>query len=207
MNSFTKEILENTTVAQSLELLLEGNNRFVNNLKFNRNFLHQLQETKDGQHPHAVILSCMDSRAPLEHVLDQGIGDIFSLRIAGNVLTDEVIGSMEYACNVVGSKLIMVLGHSRCGAVTGACNHTTLGKLDTILERIHPVVNFVKEKHAHEALTQAELVELVTMENVRSIVQQLQKVSPSLTKLIEEEKIGVVGAYYDVVSGKVELIC
>lgn len=207
MNSFTKEILENTTPVQSLELLLEGNNRFVNNLKFNRNFLHQLQETKDGQHPHAVILSCMDSRAPLEHVLDQGIGDIFSLRIAGNVLTDEVIGSMEYACNVVGSKLIMVLGHSRCGAVTGACNHTTLGKLDTILERIHPVVDKVKAKHIGEELTSAELVELVTMENVRSIVQQLQSVSPSLTKLIAEEKIGVVGAYYDVVSGKVELIC
>ncbi|MTG99185.1 carbonic anhydrase [Myroides albus] len=207
MNSFTKEILANTTPAQSLELLLEGNNRFVNNLKFNRNFLHQLQETKDGQHPHAVILSCMDSRAPLEHVLDQGIGDIFSLRIAGNVLTDEVIGSMEYACNVVGSKLIMVLGHSRCGAVTGACNHTTLGKLDTILEHIHPVVDKVKAKHAGEDLSSAELVELVTIENVRSIVAQLQEVSPSLTKLIEEEKIGVVGAYYDVVSGKVELIC
>ncbi|MDM1369573.1 carbonic anhydrase [Myroides marinus] len=207
MNSFTKEILANTTPAQSLELLLEGNNRFVNNLKFNRNFLHQLQETKDGQHPHAVILSCMDSRAPLEHVLDQGIGDIFSLRIAGNVLTDEVIGSMEYACNVVGSKLIMVLGHSRCGAVTGACNHTTLGKLDTILERIHPVVDKVKAKYAGEDISPSELVELVTVENVRAIVQQLQSVSPSLTKLIAEEKIGVVGAYYDVVSGKVELIC
>ncbi|AJA69792.1 carbonic anhydrase [Myroides odoratimimus] len=207
MNSFTKEILANTTPAQSLELLLEGNNRFVNNLKFNRNFLHQLQETKDGQHPHAVILSCMDSRAPLEHVLDQGIGDIFSLRIAGNVLTDEVIGSMEYACNVVGSKLIMVLGHSRCGAVTGACNHTTLGKLDTILERIHPVVDKVRQKHSNEDLSASELVELVTMENVRTIVAQLQEVSPSLTKLIAEEKIGVVGAYYDVVSGKVELIC
>ena len=207
MNSFTKEILANTTPAQSLELLLEGNNRFVNNLKFNRNFLHQLQETKDGQHPHAVILSCMDSRAPLEHVLDQGIGDIFSLRIAGNVLTDEVIGSMEYACNVVGSKLIMVLGHSRCGAVTGACNHTTLGKLDTILERIHPVVDKVRQKHSNEDLSTSELVELVTMENVRTIVAQLQEVSPSLTKLIAEEKIGVVGAYYDVVSGKVELIC
>lgn len=193
MNSFTKEILANTTPAQSLELLLEGNNRFVNNLKFNRNFLHQLQETKDGQHPHAVILSCMDSRAPLEHVLDQGIGDIFSLRIAGNVLTDEVIGSMEYACNVVGSKLIMVLGHSRCGAVTGACNHTTLGKLDTILERIHPVVDKVRQKHSNEDLSASELVELVTMENVRTIVAQLQEVSPSLTKLIAEEKIGVGG--------------
>ncbi|EHQ44042.1 carbonic anhydrase [Myroides odoratus] len=207
MNSFTKEILANTTPEQSLNLLLEGNNRFVNNLKFNRNFLHQLQETKDGQHPHAVILSCMDSRAPLEHVLDQGIGDIFSLRIAGNVLTDEVIGSMEYACQVVGSKLILVLGHSRCGAVTGACNHTSLGKLDTILERIHPIVEKVREKNQGKEVSQTELVELVTMENVRSIVEQLQRVSPSLTQLIEEGQIGVVGGYYDVVSGKVELIC
>lgn len=207
MNSFTKEILANTTPEQSLNLLLEGNNRFVNNLKFNRNFLHQLQETKDGQHPHAVILSCMDSRAPLEHVLDQGIGDIFSLRIAGNVLTDEVIGSMEYACQVVGSKLILVLGHSRCGAVTGACNHTSLGKLDTILERIHPIVEKVREKHQDKELSPSELVELVTMENVRSIVAQLQRVSPALTQLIEDGQIGVVGGYYDVVSGKVELIC
>ncbi|MCS4238379.1 carbonic anhydrase [Myroides gitamensis] len=207
MNSFTKEILANTTPEQSLNLLLEGNNRFVNNLKFNRNFLHQLQETKDGQHPHAVILSCMDSRAPLEHVLDQGIGDIFSLRIAGNVLTDEVIGSMEYACQVVGSKLILVLGHSRCGAVTGACNHTSLGKLDTILARIHPIVEKVREKNQGKEVSQTELVELVTMENVRSIVEQLQRVSPSLTQLIEEGQIGVVGGYYDVVSGKVELIC
>lgn len=207
MNSFTKEILANTTPAQSLDLLLEGNNRFVNNLKFNRNFLHQLQETKDGQHPHAVILSCMDSRAPLEHVLDQGIGDIFSLRIAGNVLTDEVIGSMEYACNVVGSKLIFVLGHSRCGAITGACNHTSLGKLDTILERIHPVVEKVRAQYKDEDHTEAEIIELVTKENVRVIVEQLQRVSPSLTKLIADEQIGVVGGYYDVVSGKVELIC
>ncbi|QQU05423.1 carbonic anhydrase [Myroides odoratus] len=207
MNSFTKEILANTTPEQSLNLLLEGNNRFVNNLKFNRNFLHQLQETKDGQHPHAVILSCMDSRAPLEHVLDQGIGDIFSLRIAGNVLTDEVIGSMEYACQVVGSKLILVLGHSRCGAVTGACNHTSLGKLDTILARIHPIVEKVREKNQGKEVSQTELIELVTMENVRSIVEQLQRVSPSLTQLIEEGQIGVVGGYYDVVSGKVELIC
>ncbi len=207
MNSFTKEILANTTPSQSLDLLLEGNNRFVNNLKVNRNFLHQLQETKDGQHPHAVILSCMDSRAPLEHVLDQGIGDIFSLRIAGNVLTDEVIGSMEYACNVVGSKLILVLGHSRCGAITGACNHTSLGKLDTILERIHPVVDKIREMHKTENLTETELIELVTIENVRVIVQKLQSISPSLTRLISEEKIGVVGGYYDVVSGKVELIC
>ena len=207
MNSFTKEILAQTTPEQSLNLLLEGNNRFVNNLKFNRNFLHQLQETKDGQHPHAVILSCMDSRAPLEHVLDQGIGDIFSLRIAGNVLTDEVIGSMEYACEVVGSKLILVLGHSRCGAVTGACNHTSLGKLDSILTRIHPLVDQVREKYKDNNLSQAELVELVTLENVRSIVQQLQNVSPSLTRLIETGQIGVVGGYYDVVSGKVELIC
>lgn len=207
MNSFTKEILANTTPAQSLDLLLDGNNRFVNNLKINRNYLHQLQETKDGQHPHAVILSCMDSRAPLEHVLDQGIGDIFSLRIAGNVLTDEVIGSMEYACNVVGSKLILVLGHSRCGAITGACNHTSLGKLDTILERIHPIVDKVREKHKTEELSELELIELVTIENVKAIVEQLQTISPSLTKLILEEKIGVVGGYYDVVSGKVKLIC
>lgn len=207
MNSFTAEILANTTPQQSLELLLEGNQRFVGNLKFNRNFLHQLQETKDGQHPHAVILSCMDSRAPLEHVFDQGIGDIFSLRIAGNVLTDEVIGSMEYACNVVGSKLILVLGHSRCGAVTGACNHTSLGKLDTILERIAPVVEAIEEKHRGETIDKADFIELVTRENVISIVRSLPHTSPLLAALYEKGEIAIMGAYYDVVSGKVELLC
>lgn len=207
MNSFTAEILANTTPQQSLELLLEGNHRFVNNLKYNRNFLHQLQETKDGQHPHAVILSCMDSRAPLEHVFDQGIGDIFSLRIAGNVLTDEIIGSMEYACNVVGSKLILVLGHSRCGAVTGACNHTSLGKLDTILERISPIVDQIQAKYHDHDLEKSEFIELVTKENVNSIVRNLPSTSPYLAELHERGEIAIMGAYFDVVSGKVELLC
>lgn len=207
MNSFTAEILANTTPQQSLELLLEGNHRFVNNLKYNRNFLHQLQETKDGQHPHAVILSCMDSRAPLEHVFDQGIGDIFSLRIAGNVLTDEIIGSMEYACNVVGSKLILVLGHSRCGAVTGACNHTSLGKLDTILERISPIVDQIQTKYHDHDLEKSEFIELVTKENVNSIVRNLPSTSPYLAELHESGEIAIMGAYFDVVSGKVELLC
>lgn len=207
MNSFTAEILANTTPAQSLQLLLDGNERFVNNLKYNRNFLHQLQETKDGQNPHAVILSCMDSRAPLEHVFDQGIGDIFSLRIAGNVLTNEVIGSMEYACNVVGSKLILVLGHSRCGAVTGACNHTSLGKLDSILERISPIVDQVQEENRNKDIDKAELVELVAKENVKHIVRNLPNTSPLLASLYETGEIAIMGAYYDVVSGKVELLC
>lgn len=206
MQSFTAEILANTTPQQSLQLLLEGNHRFVNNLKYNRNFLHQLQETKDGQHPHAVILSCMDSRAPLEHVFDQGIGDIFSLRIAGNVLTDEVIGSMEYACNVVGSKLILILGHSRCGAVIGACNHTNLGKLNSVLERISPVIKQVQEKEDNLELTQSEFVELVTKENVVSIVNNLPNKSPFLATLYEKGDIAIVGAYYDIETGRIELL-
>src|SRR5690242_17494771 len=133
MRTLTKDLQQKITPVQGVELLKEGNKRFVNNLKLNRNLLQQVNETTESQHPFAVIISCMDSRTSAELIFDQGLGDIFSIRIAGNVVNDDIVGSMEYACNVVGSKLIVVLGHSRCGAIAGAIDHVEMGNLTGLL--------------------------------------------------------------------------
>ena len=129
MKTHTKEFLETLTPQLAFEVLKDGNKRFINNLKVNRNLLQQLDEIQDRQHPFAVVLSCMDSRTSTELIFDQGLGDIFSIRIAGNIVNDDIVGSMEYACKVIGSKLIVVLGHSRCGAIDGAVDHVEMGNL------------------------------------------------------------------------------
>ena len=132
----------------AIELLKEGNKRFINNLKVNRNLLQQANETSDGQHPFAVILSCIDSRTSAELIFDQGLGDVFSVRIAGNIINEDILGSMEFGCKVAGSKIIVVLGHTKCGAVKGACDHVEMGNLTALLSKIQPAVydeNTVKE--------------------------------------------------------------
>jgi carbonic anhydrase len=126
MKTLTKEMQAAITPAMSLYLLKEGNKRFVNNLKVNRNLLQQANETSDGQHPFAVILSCIDSRTSVELIFDQGLGDVFSVRIAGNIINEDILGSMEFGCKVAGSKIIVVLGHSKCGAIKGACDHVDI---------------------------------------------------------------------------------
>src|SRR5690606_32622573 len=135
------------TPSLALSFLKEGNQRFVNNLKANRNLLEQVNETKNGQFPFATILSCIDSRTSAELIFDQGLGDIFSVRIAGNVISEDVIGSMEFACKLAGSKLIVVLGHSKCGAITGACEEVKLGHLTNLLEKVSPSIDYIKEHH------------------------------------------------------------
>ncbi|HEX3166442.1 MAG TPA: carbonic anhydrase, partial [Chitinophagaceae bacterium] len=140
MKTHTKEFLETLTPQLAFEVLKDGNKRFINNLKVNRNLLQLLDEIQDGQHPFAVVLSCMDSRTSTELIFDQGLGDIFSIRIAGNIVNDDIVGSMEYACKVSGSKLIVVLGHSRCGAIDGAVAHVEMGNLTGLLEKIKPAV-------------------------------------------------------------------
>ncbi|WP_430614216.1 carbonic anhydrase [Flavobacterium sp. JP2137] len=206
MNTITAEILANTSAVESLNILMEGNNRFVNNLKYNRNFLSQIEETKNGQHPHAIVLSCMDSRTPIEHIFDQGIGDIFSIRIAGHIVTDEVIGSLEYACKLVGTKLILVLGHSKCGAITGACQHKKLGKLTGVLAKITPALVTVQQRLQSTDHSETELISEVTKEHIIQSVQALTRQSDVLKTLLEQDRIGIVGAHYDVSSGKVEIL-
>jgi carbonic anhydrase len=141
MKTLTKELQAAISPSMALELLKEGNKRFVNNLKANRNLLQQANETSDGQHPFAVVLSCIDSRTSAELIFDQGLGDIFSVRIAGNIINEDILGSMEFACKLAGSKIIVVLGHSKCGAVKGACDHAEMGNLTALLAKIRPAVD------------------------------------------------------------------
>lgn len=140
MRTHSKETQSSLTPQAALQILKEGNQRFINNLKANRNLLQQVNETSTGQFPFATILSCIDSRTSAELVFDQGLGDIFSIRIAGNILNEDILGSMEFATKVVGTKVLVVLGHTKCGAIVGACNHVEMGNLTTLLNKIQPAI-------------------------------------------------------------------
>ena len=144
MKTLTKEMQSSISPSMALELLKEGNRRFVNNLKINRNLLQQANETSDGQHPFAVILSCIDSRTSAELIFDQGLGDIFSIRIAGNIMNEDILGSMEFGCKIAGAKIIIVLGHTKCGAIKGACDNVEMGNLTALVNKIKPAVDAEK---------------------------------------------------------------
>ncbi|HET9746031.1 MAG TPA: carbonic anhydrase family protein [Chitinophagaceae bacterium] len=201
MKTHTKEFLETLTPELAFEVLQEGNKRFVNNLKMNRNLLQQLNEVKDGQYPFAVVLSCMDSRTSTELIFDQGLGDIFSIRIAGNVVNDDIVGSMEYACKVVGSKLIVVLGHSRCGAIAGAVDNVEMGNLTGLLEKIKPAIENADKhnEHSHHPIH----YEKVAYANVLNSIDEILERSSIIRALFREGKIGIIGGMYSVETGKV----
>jgi carbonic anhydrase len=201
MRTQTKDIQASLTPRKAFEILFEGNRRFVNNLRLNRNLLQQVNETSSGQYPFATVLSCIDSRTSAELIFDQGLGDIFSVRIAGNVLNEDILGSMEFACHVAGSRLIVVLGHTKCGAVKGACNHVELGHLTGLLSKIGPAVHEVEKEG--EKLAPEAFVERVAVENTRRQMRAILERSPLLEHLFNDGKIGIVGATYSVESGEV----
>lgn len=202
MRTQTKDIQANISPRKAFEILAEGNKRFVNNLRYNRNLLQQVNETSDGQYPFAIVLSCIDSRTSAELIFDQGLGDIFSVRVAGNVLNEDILGSMEFACHVAGSKLIVVLGHSKCGAVKGACNHVELGHLTGLLGKMAPAIHTV-EKSTPQPSTPDAFVERVAMENTRHQVRAILERSPILEHLYRDGKIGLVAGAYSVETGEV----
>lgn len=204
MRTLTKEMQAKLTPFTALELLKEGNKRFVNNLKINRNLLQQVNETAAGQYPFAFILSCIDSRTSAELIFDQGLGDIFSCRIAGNVLNDDIVGSMEFACKVAGSKIIVVLGHTKCGAVKGACDEVKLGNLTGLLEKIKPAIEAEIETRNERSSSNAAFVENVSHLNVMHTLNEIPKRSQVLSELIDEGQIILVGAMYNVETGAVE---
>ena len=204
MRTLTQELQEKITPQQALEILQEGNIRFVQNLKVNRNLLEQVNDTRDGQWPFAVILSCIDSRTSAELIFDQGLGDIFSVRIAGNVINDDILGSMEFACKIAGSKFIVVLGHTKCGAIKGACDHVELGYLSKLLAKIEPAVKEETITKENRNAGNSEFVENVSKINVIRNVQEILNKSDILHEMVEEGKIGIAGAMYDVTSGNVE---
>ena len=204
MRTHNKESQTSMTPEMAINILKEGNERFVSNLKFNRNLLQQVNETRDGQWPFAVVLSCIDSRTSAELVFDQGLGDIFSVRIAGNIVNEDILGSMEFACKVAGSKFIVVLGHTKCGAVKGACDHVELGNLTTLLAKLQPAVSCETQTTLNRNSSNAIFVENVAKINVEEAVGEIQAKSPILKEMIDKGEIGICGAMYNVETGQVE---
>ena len=203
MKTLTKEMQTAITPSIALELLKEGNKRFVNNLKVNRNLLQQANDTSGGQYPFAVILSCIDSRTSAELIFDQGLGDVFSVRIAGNIINEDILGSMEFGCKVAGSKIIVVLGHTKCGAVKGACDHIEMGNLTALLTKIRPAVDDEKTTTENRNSGNAEFVENVATINVKRTVKSIMERSPILKEMIENGQIGIVGGSHNISTGQV----
>jgi carbonic anhydrase len=204
MKTLTKEMQSAITPTMALNLLKDGNKRFVNNLKINRNLLQQANDTSDGQHPFAVILSCIDSRTSAELIFDQGLGDIFSARIAGNIVNDDILGSMEFGCKVAGAKIIVVLGHTKCGAVKGACDNVSLGNLTGLIEKIKPAVNQETTTTENRTSSNANFVENVAELNVSLSVKNILLKSPIIAEMVKNEEITIVGGVHDISSGEVK---
>ena len=200
MSTITKEIQDSISSTRAVEMLKEGNQRFLNKNEQDRDLHLQVSQTSGGQFPYAVVLSCIDSRVPVELVLDQGIGDIFSARVAGNIINEDILGSMEYACGVAGSKAILVLGHTKCGAVTSACKGVELGNITALLSKVKPAIANVQERNGEVE------VEEVTKANVHQSIKEIRENSSILSDLEKEGKIKIVGAIYHVEDGRVSYL-
>ena len=200
MSTITKEIQDGISPDRAIEMLKEGNQRFLNKTTTERDLHVQVSLTSEGQFPYAVVLSCIDSRVPVELAFDQGIGDVFSARVAGNIINEDILGSMEYACGVAGSKAILVLGHTKCGAVTAACQGVELGNITALLSKVKPAIKEVQER-----IGEIE-VEEVTKSNVLQSIIEIREKSPLLADLEKEGKIKIVGAVYHVENGEVTFL-
>jgi len=203
MQTQTKESQQGLSPQDAYNMLVEGNKRFVQNVKAQRNLLDQVSATSTGQYPFAVVLSCIDSRVPAELVFDQGIGDIFSARVAGNIVNEDMLGSIEYGCKVAGSKIIVVLGHTKCGAVTAACKGVELGNITPLLAKIQPAVNKVRETLPEVNETSIEKTVVV---NVEMTMDRMRAESPILAEMEKNGEILIVGAVYSVATGAVEFL-
>jgi len=204
MNS---ELQSKLTPAQAVELLKEGNARFVNKTPLSRDYSSQVSETAAGQFPLAALVSCIDSRIPTEIVFDQGIGDVFNARIAGNFVNEDILGSLEFACKVAGAKAIVIMGHTACGAVKGACDKAELGNLTQMLAKISPAVEAVETPEGTDrSSANAEFVDSVAVANVGLAIADLKAKSPVLNEMIEAGEITIAGAMYDVKSGEVSFL-
>jgi carbonic anhydrase len=203
MKTISKKDQHNITPDQALDLLRKGNQRFIQNLRFNRNLLQQVNETADEQYPFATVLSCIDSRTTAELIFDQGLGDIFSIRIAGNIVNEDIIGSLEFACKVAGSKLIVVLGHTNCGAIKGACDDAQLGYLTQLLEKIKPAINLEKSFKDNRNGKNLAYVNEVAKINIKNSIQNIINKSSIIKGLKDQKIIKIIGGLYDVASGEV----
>ncbi|MFT7072900.1 carbonic anhydrase family protein [Patiriisocius sp. Uisw_017] len=192
--------------SDALNELKEGNKRFLNNSPHKRDLLNQVLDTSKGQFPFATVLHCIDSRVSAELIFDQGIGDLFSIRIAGNFVNDDILGSMEFACKLAGTKVLMVLAHTACGAVKGACDHAKMGNLTGLLHKIEPAVRAVKEPQEESERTSRNLdfVNEVAAKNVELTIQNIKYLSPILKEMEENGDITIVGGMYHIEEGRVE---
>ena len=205
MKAHTKETQAAMTPDSAIQLLREGNKRFVANSKADRNLLEQVGDTATGQYPFATVLSCIDSRVSAELIFDQGVGDIFSARVAGNVVNEDILGSIEFACKLAGTKVVVILGHTACGAVKGACDDAKLGNLTHLLHKIKPAVEAVKEPAENNLRNSRNLafVDLVAEKNVRMTIENTRKMSPVLKEMEDSGEIKIIGAMYDIKNGQV----
>lgn len=194
----TKSFQQSLTHENVLEILKLGNKRFCENLQMQRSLEDQRQSLASEQHPIAVILGCIDSRVPSELIFDLGLGDVFNIRIAGNILNEDILGSLEFACNVVGAKLIVVLGHSDCGAIRAACNGVKLGHITNIVEKISPIVESAKNTE------HTNIVDTVTVLNTQYVKNEITKRSEILEKMVSENQINIVSGVYNLHNGIVE---
>ena len=203
MRTFTKETQDELTPELAINLLKQGNERFVNNIKMHRNLLQQVNETSAGQFPFAAILSCIDSRTSAELIFDQGLGDILSIRIAGNILNEDILGSMEFSCKLAGSKLIVVLGHTNCGAITGACNNIVLGNMTGLLNKIKPAIEMETETKTNRTDKNEIFLRNITVNNVFITVKKVREQSSILHEMEQTGEIKIIGGVYDVDTGQV----
>lgn len=211
MKAHTLETQSTITPDKALQFLQEGNHRFVQNLKVNRNLLEQVNDTRSGQWPFAVILSCIDSRTSAELIFDQGLGDIFSIRIAGNFVNQDILGSMEFGCNVAGSKLVVVLGHSKCGALKGGLDaqkieNLGMENLNQLIGKFDGCINHVIRDGEERSSSNEDLLERLNVCNIKHTIAEIRKQSSTLSKMEEEGSIKIVGANYCVDSGVVTWI-
>jgi carbonic anhydrase len=204
--TMTKEWQQALTPQEVIDLMKAGNKRFLADERVDRDYHHDVAATAGGQHPAAVILSCIDSRAPAEIILDSGIGDMFNARIAGNFVDRDLAGSMEFATAVAGAKVVLVMGHTSCGAIKGAISGAKLGNLTALLEKLTPAVKAVKDVSGPRTAANAAFVDAVATENVRLTLQEIRKISPVLAGLEKDGKILMAGAMYHVESGEVQFL-
>ena len=205
MKAHTKETQDLMTPSLALDALKDGNERFLKGNQVTRNLNAQVDETSGGQYPFATVLHCIDSRVSAEHVFDQGIGDLFSIRIAGNFVNEDILGSMEFACKLAGTKVLVVLGHTACGAIKGACDHARLGNLTALINKLEPAVESVDSPAEADLRnsSNSDFVNAVAAKNVLMTIDNIRSQSPILKEMEADGTIQIVGGMYDIASGNV----
>ena len=205
MNAHTKETQDLMTPSSALAALKAGNDRFLKGNQVTRNLNQQVDETSGGQFPFATVLHCIDSRVSAEHIFDQGIGDLFSIRIAGNFVNEDILGSMEFACKLAGTKILVVLGHTACGAIKGACDHARLGNLTALINKLEPAVEAVDAPAEADLRnsSNSDFVNAVAAKNVLMTIDNIRSQSPIIKEMEADGAIQIVGGMYDIATGNV----